>query len=64
VWWIGPLLGAAVAAGIHRLALEERAEPEVTPATPEGWARSNGASPGRERPVSGRTRLSWGLRRR
>ena len=36
VWWIGPLLGAAVAAGIYRLALEERAEPEVTPATPEG----------------------------
>jgi MIP family channel proteins len=36
VWWIGPLLGAAVAALIYRLALEERAEPEVTPATPEG----------------------------
>ena len=34
VWWIGPLLGAAVAAGIYRLALAERAEPEVTPATP------------------------------
>ena len=36
VWWIGPLLGAAVAAGIYRLAFEERAEPEVTPATPQG----------------------------
>lgn len=36
VWWIGPLLGAAVAAGIYRLALEERAEPGVTPGTPAG----------------------------
>ena len=36
VWWIGPLLGAAVAALIYRYALEERGEPEVTPATPEG----------------------------
>ncbi len=36
VWWIGPLIGAAIAAGVYRLALEERAEPEVTPATPEG----------------------------
>lgn len=36
VWWIGPLLGAAVAAALYRLALEERAEPDVTPATPEG----------------------------
>ncbi len=36
VWWIGPLLGGAIAAGLYRLALEERAEPEVTPATPEG----------------------------
>jgi MIP family channel proteins len=36
VWWIGPLLGAAVAALLYRFALEERAEPEVTPATPEG----------------------------
>jgi len=36
VWWIGPLLGAAVAALIYRYVLEERGEPEVTPATPEG----------------------------
>ena len=36
VWWIGPLLGAAVAALIYRYWLEERGEPEVTPATPEG----------------------------
>ena len=36
VWWIGPLLGAAVVAGIYRFALEEAAEPTVTPATPEG----------------------------
>lgn len=36
VWWIGPLLGGAIAAGLYRLALEERAEPDVTPATPEG----------------------------
>lgn len=36
VWWIGPLLGAGVAALIYRYALEERGEPGVTPATPEG----------------------------
>lgn len=36
VWWIGPLLGGAVAALIYRMALEERSEPDVTPATPEG----------------------------
>jgi MIP family channel proteins len=36
VWVIGPLLGAAIAAVIYRTALEERAEPGVTPATPEG----------------------------
>lgn len=36
VWWIGPLLGAAVAALIYRYALEDRGEFEVTPATPEG----------------------------
>ncbi|HEX2222214.1 MAG TPA: aquaporin [Candidatus Limnocylindria bacterium] len=36
VWIVGPLLGAGVAAAIYRLALEERAEPGVTPATPEG----------------------------
>ena len=36
VWWIGPLLGAAVVAGIYRFALVEAGEPQVTPATPEG----------------------------
>ena len=36
VWWIGPLLGAAVAALVYRFALEDRGEPGVTPATPEG----------------------------
>ena len=36
VWWIGPLLGAAVAAYLYRYTLEERGEPDVTPATPEG----------------------------
>ena len=35
VWWIGPLIGAVVAAAIYRLALEERARVDVTPATPE-----------------------------
>ena len=36
VWWIGPLIGAIVAAVIYRYALEGEAAPEVTPATPEG----------------------------
>ena len=36
VWWIGPLLGAAIAGLIYRYRLEEGGEPEVTPATPEG----------------------------
>ena len=36
VWWIGPLLGAAIAALVYRYWLEERGEPEITPATPEG----------------------------
>lgn len=36
VWWIGPLLGAAVAALLYRFGFEERAHAEVTPATPEG----------------------------
>lgn len=36
VWWVGPLLGAVVAAAIYRVALEERARVDVTPATPEG----------------------------
>jgi aquaporin TIP len=36
VWWIGPLLGAAVIALVYRFVWEERGEPEVTPATPEG----------------------------
>jgi MIP family channel proteins len=36
VWWIGPLLGAAVIAVVYRFVWEERGEPAVTPATPEG----------------------------
>jgi MIP family channel proteins len=36
VWWIGPLLGAAVVALIYRYALAETEEETVTPATPEG----------------------------
>jgi MIP family channel proteins len=36
VWWVGPLLGAAIIALVYRSALEEGGEPEVTPATPEG----------------------------
>jgi aquaporin Z len=36
VWWIGPLLGAAVAALVYRFALEDRAGADVGPATPEG----------------------------
>ena len=36
VWWIGPLLGAGLAALLYRFVLAEAAEPEVTPATPEG----------------------------
>jgi aquaporin Z len=36
VWWIGPMLGAAIAALVYRYALEERGESEVTPARPEG----------------------------
>ena len=36
VWVIGPLLGAAIAALLYRYALEDRAEADVAPATPEG----------------------------
>ena len=36
VWWVGPLLGAAAAGLLYRFVLEGEAEPEVTPATPEG----------------------------
>ncbi|MGH2454864.1 MAG: hypothetical protein ACRDHD_01195 [Candidatus Limnocylindria bacterium] len=36
VWWVGPLLGAIVAAVIFRYGLEGEAEPAVTPASPEG----------------------------
>jgi MIP family channel proteins len=35
VWWIGPLLGAAVVALIYRYALEDRGRAGVTPASPE-----------------------------
>ena len=37
VWWVGPLLGAIVGAVIYRYALAGEAEPDVTPATPEGY---------------------------
>ena len=36
VWWIGPLIGAILGAVIYRYALEGEADPNVTPATPEG----------------------------
>ena len=36
VWWVGPLIGAVVGAVIYRYALAGEAEPDVTPATPEG----------------------------
>ncbi|HEX6128789.1 MAG TPA: aquaporin [Candidatus Limnocylindria bacterium] len=36
VWWIGPLLGAIVAAVLYRYIFQGEAEPTVTPATPEG----------------------------
>jgi len=37
IWWVGPLLGAIVGAVIYRYALAGEAEPDVTPATPEGY---------------------------
>jgi MIP family channel proteins len=36
VWWIGPLVGAAIIALVYRFVWAETGEPEVTPATPEG----------------------------
>lgn len=36
VWWIGPLVGAAIVAIVYRFVWEEAGEPTVTPATPEG----------------------------
>jgi len=36
VWWIGPLIGAIVAAVLYRYVFAGEAEPEVSPATPEG----------------------------
>ena len=36
VWWIGPLVGAAIIALVYRFVWERSAEPEVTPATPQG----------------------------
>lgn len=36
VWWVGPLLGAIVAAILYRYVFAGEAEPDVTPATPEG----------------------------
>jgi MIP family channel proteins len=35
VWWIGPFVGAAIAAVIYRYALEDRGQTGITPATPE-----------------------------
>ena len=36
VWWIGPLIGAIVAAVLYRYVFEGEAEPTVAPGTPEG----------------------------
>ena len=36
VWWVGPLLGAAVAAGLFRFAFEDHGSAAVTPGSPEG----------------------------
>jgi MIP family channel proteins len=36
VWWIGPLVGAAIIALVYRFVWEETGEPDITPATPEG----------------------------
>ena len=36
VWWVGPLIGAIVAAILYRYVFEGEAEPQVTPASPEG----------------------------
>jgi MIP family channel proteins len=36
VWWVGPLIGAIVAAILFRYVFEGEAEPEVAPARPEG----------------------------
>jgi MIP family channel proteins len=36
VWWVGPLIGAIVAAVLYRYMFEGEADTEVTPATPEG----------------------------
>ncbi len=38
VWWIGPLIGGALAAVIYRFSLAGEAAPAVTPGTPEGRA--------------------------
>lgn len=36
VWWVGPLIGAIVAAVLYRYVFAGEAEPQVSPATPEG----------------------------
>jgi MIP family channel proteins len=36
VWWIGPLIGAILAAVLYRYVFEGEARPDVSPATPEG----------------------------
>jgi MIP family channel proteins len=36
VWWVGPLIGAIVAAVLYRYVFEGEASPAVSPASPEG----------------------------
>lgn len=36
VWWVGPLIGAIVSAVLFRYVFEGEAQPDVTPAEPEG----------------------------
>ncbi len=36
VWWVGPLIGAIVAAVLYRYVFAGEAQPEVRPATPDG----------------------------
>jgi MIP family channel proteins len=36
VWWVGPLIGAIVAAVLYRYVFEGEASPSVSPASPEG----------------------------
>jgi glycerol uptake facilitator-like aquaporin len=36
VWWLGPLIGAILAAVLYRYVFEGEAEADISPATPEG----------------------------